>query len=143
MFRGPVAPANEIHDFHPPIAKSGLFWVVPVPQGSLTFSKDGKSFSIEMRNVALIDQPRFPALDSLGTPAKMSFRLVGKSTGEPVKYEDASKHFRFSGTRVSCQLEAQVEVPSIGFSWKSDPLATSKSDFGIMGEEANGRYYDS
>lgn len=138
-----MVPANEIHDFHPPIAPSGLFWVVPVPEGALTFSRDGSSFTLEMRDVALIDQPRFPALDAIGTPARMSFKLVGKSTGEPVKYEDAYKHFRFTGTRASCQLEAQVEVPSIGFSWKSDPLSTSKSDFGIMGEEVNGRYYDS
>jgi len=39
-------------------------------------------------------------------------------------------------------LEAQVEVPSIGFSWKSDPLNTSKADVAIIGEEVNGRYYD-
>ncbi|MGB9068577.1 MAG: hypothetical protein WCC21_08395 [Candidatus Acidiferrales bacterium] len=138
-----MVPANEIHDFHPPIAPSGLFWVVPVPPGALTFTGDSSSFTLEMRDVTVIDQPRFPALDSIGSPARMSFKLVGRSTGEPVKYEDASKHFRFTGTRASCQLEAQVEVPSIGFSWKSDPLATSKSDFAIMGEEVNGRYYDS
>src|SRR5439155_576660 len=46
------------------------------------------------------------------------------------------------GTRATCQLEAQIGVPSIGFSWKSDPLSTSKADFAIMGEEVNGRYYD-
>jgi hypothetical protein len=38
-------------------------------------------------------------------------------------------------------MEAQVQVPSIGFSWKSDALNTSKSDFAIIGDEANGRYY--
>jgi hypothetical protein len=43
----------------------------------------------------------------------------------------------------TCQLEAQVEVPSTGFSRKSDPLETSKCDFAIIGDEANGRYYDS
>ena len=68
--------------------------------------------------------------------------MVWKSTGEPVKYEDATKHFRFTGTRATCQMEAEVAVPSIGFSWKSDSLTTSKSDFAIMGEEVNGRYYD-
>lgn len=57
-------------------------------------------------------------------------------------YEDASMHFRFIGSRASCQLEAAVEVPSIGFSWKSDPLTTSKADFAIIGEEVNGRYFD-
>lgn len=142
MFRGQVVPANEVHDFHPAISPSGLFWTVPIPAGGLTISDDGNSMTVEMRNVHLIDQPKFPALDSIGTPARMSFKLVCKSTGEPVKYEDASKHFRFTGYKAACQLEAQVEVPSLGFSWKSDPLSTSKSGFGIIGEEVNGRYYD-
>ena len=96
-----------------------------------------------MRNVDVVDQPRWPALDATTTPAKMSFKMVWKSSGEPAKYEDASKHFRFTGTRAICQMEAQVDVPSIGFSWKSDPLDTSKCDVAFIGEEVNGRYYDS
>jgi hypothetical protein len=96
-----------------------------------------------MQNVAVVDQPRWPALDSIATPARMSFKMVWKSTGEPVKYEDAGKHLGFTGTRATCQLEAQVEVPAIGFSWKSDPLNTSKCDFAVIGDEVNGRYYDS
>ncbi len=96
-----------------------------------------------MQNVPVVDQPRWPALDSIATPAKMAFKMVWKSIGEAVKYDDPSKHFRFTGTRASCQLEAQVEVPSIGFSWKSDPLGTSNSAFAVIGEETNGRYYDS
>ena len=92
--------------------------------------------------MAVVDQPRWPALDSIATPARMNFKMVWKSTGEPVKYEDASMHFRFAGTRATCQMEAEVEIPSIDCSWKSDPLNTSKCDFAIMGEEVNGRYYD-
>jgi hypothetical protein len=95
-----------------------------------------------MRNVAVVDQPRWPALDSVATPARMSFKMVWKANGPPVTYEDASKHFRFTGMRASCQMEADVDVPSIGFSWKSDPLNTSKCDFAIMGDEVNGRYYE-
>jgi hypothetical protein len=117
--------------------------VVPVPEGGLTISADGKTFTLEMRNVPIVDQPRWPALDSIATPARMTFKMVWTSTGEPVKYDDPSKHFRFTGTRASCQLEAEVSVPSIGFSWKSDPLETSSSAFAIIGDEANGRYYDS
>ena len=117
--------------------------MVPVPQGGLSISSDGSTFTLEMQNVAVVDQPRWPALDSIATPARMSFRMVWKSTGEPVKYEDAAKHLRFMGTRATCQLEAQVEVPAIGFSWKSDPLNTSKCDFAVIGDEVNGRYYDS
>ncbi len=98
---------------------------------------------LEIQNVAVVDQPRWPAVGSVATPARMTFKMVWKSTGEPVKYEDSSRHFRFTGTRASCQLEAEVEVPSVGFSWKSDPLNTSKCDVAVIGEEVNGRYYDS
>lgn len=91
----------------------------------------------------MVDQPRWPALDAIATPARMTFKMVWKSTGEPVRYDDPSKHFRFAGTRASCQLEAEVDVPSIGFSWRSGPLNTSTADFAIIGEEGNGRYYDS
>ena len=41
----------------------------------------------------------------------------------------------------TAQLEATVEVPSLGFGWKSDPLATSSAAFGVIGEEKNGRYF--
>ena len=95
-----------------------------------------------MYNIPVVDQPRWPALDSIATPARMTFKMVWKSTGEPVKYDDPSRNFRFIGTRASCQLEAEIEVPSMGFSWKSGPLNTSKADFAIMGEEVNGLYYD-
>ena len=122
---------------------SGLYWVVPVPEGGLTISPDRNRIALEMTDVSIVDQPRWPELDSIATPARMTFKMVWKSTGDSVKFEDASKHFRFTGTRATCQLEAQVDVPSIGFSWKSDPLETSKCDYAVMGEEVNGRYYDS
>jgi hypothetical protein len=114
---------------------------VAVPTGGLNISPDGKTITLEMKNVPVIDQPRWPALDAIATPARMAFKLVWKSTGEPVRYENASRQFRFTGTRAGCQLEAQVEVPSIGFSWKSDAIETSRADFAVMGEEVNGRYY--
>jgi hypothetical protein len=137
-----LVPANQIHDFHPPISLSGLYWVVPVSSNGLTISDNGKTFTLEMNDVAVVDQPRWPAIDATATPARMSFKMIWKSTGESFTTEDPGKHFRFTGTRAICQMEAKVEVPSIGFSWKSDPLETSKCDFAIMGDEINGRYYD-
>jgi hypothetical protein len=70
LFRGPTVPANQIHDFHPPIAPSGLYWVVAVPQRGLTISPDGNTFTLEMQNVPVVDQPRWPALDSTAAPAR-------------------------------------------------------------------------
>jgi hypothetical protein len=114
---------------------------VPVPKGGLVVSGDGKTFVLQMKDVPIVDQPRWPALDSAATPARMSFKMIWKSTGEPVTYTDPAKQFRLSGTKATCQMEAQVEVPSIGFWWKSDPLETSHADVAVMGEEVNGRYF--
>jgi hypothetical protein len=104
-------------------------------------SGDGDTVTLEMRDVPVIDQPRWPALDAIATPARMTFKIVWKSTGEPVCYENPSEQYRFVGNRAECQLEALVEVPSIGFSWKSEPLDTTQANFAIIGEEVNGRYY--
>lgn len=136
-----MAPKNQVHDFHPPIAESGLYWVVPVPAGGLTYADGGRAATLAMRDVAVIDQPRWPALDALGAPATLSFRLVFKATDRRVTYEDPYKQFKFTGWQATARLEAQVHVPGSGFSWKSDPLETSRCDFAILGEEANGRYY--
>jgi hypothetical protein len=137
-----LAPKNQVHDFHPPIAESGLYWVVPIPAGGLTYADGGRTATIDMHDVPVIDQPRWPALDALGTPATLSFRLVFKATDQRVTYDDPYKQFRFTGWQATAELEAQVHVPSIGFSWKSDPLATSHCDFAILGDEMNGKYYD-
>jgi len=77
--------------------------VVAVPDGGVKFSLDGNACTVEMRDVAVVDQPRWPALDSLATPARMSFKIIWKSNGQSARYEDAA----------------------------------------IIGDEANGRYYDS
>ena len=104
-------------------------------------SADKKTITLEMRDVPIVDQPRWPALDSFATPGRMTFKMVWTATDEPVHSENPAEQFRFTGTRAVCQLEAAVDVPSIGFSWKSDPIETSKAGFAIIGEEANGRYY--
>jgi hypothetical protein len=115
--------------------------VAAVPPNSLKIAPNGKMITLEMRDVPIIDQPRWPALDAIATPARMTFSMVWKSLDDPVRYENPSQLFRFTGTRAECHLAAQVEVPSVGFSWKSDPIETSRANFAIMGEEANGRYY--
>ena len=118
-----------------------MYWVAPVPDGALTFSADGKTAMLVMKNVPIVDQPKWPAMDAEVTPAFMDYKLVFKAGTEPVKYEDASRYYRFTGLKATAQLEATVRVPSIGFEFKTDPLETSKADFAVMGEEVNGKYY--
>jgi hypothetical protein len=98
---------------------------------------------LQLKDIPIIDQPRWPALDAESTPAFLDFKLVFKSTEEPVKYQDASRQFRFEGFKATAQLEAAVRVPSIDFTFKTDPLENSSCDFAVMGTEANGKYYQS
>jgi len=94
-----------------------------------------------MSQVPIIDQPRWPAMDAEANPAFMDFKLVISASNTPVKYEEAGRQYRFEGFLASAQLEATIRVPSIDFTFKTDPLETSKSDFAVMGEEVNGKYY--
>ena len=116
--------------------------MTPVPSTGLTFSPDGNVATLQMTNVPIIDQPRWPAMDAESTPAFMDFKLVFKSGDEPVKYEDPMRQYRFDGFKASAQLEATFRVPSIDFIFKTDPLETSKTDFAVMGSEVNGKYYE-
>jgi len=75
-----------------------------------------------MSNLPIIDQPRWPAMDAETTPAYLDFRLVFNSTDEPVKYEDSIRQYRFEGFKATAQLQAAVRVPSIEFTFKTDPL---------------------
>ena len=95
-----------------------------------------------MSNLPIIDQPRWPAMDAESTPAFLDFKLVFTSTGEPITYENAMQQYRFEGFKASAQLEATVRVPSIDFTFKTDPLEASKCDFAVMGTEVNGKYYE-
>lgn len=105
-------------------------------------SQDGRSATLRVRDLPVIDQPGWPDHNATATPATISFRIIWRATDEPVQLNDPAKHFRFSGWRAQAQLEAEVVVPSLGFSWKSDPLESSSSAFGVIGEEVNGKYFD-
>ncbi len=118
-----------------------MYWVVPVPASGLGFTSDGKTATMQMNNVAIIDQPRWPAMDAETTPAFMDFKLVFKQLDEAVLFDDPLRQYRFQGYKASAQLEATLRVPSIGFTFKTDPLEKSKADFAVMGTEVNGRYY--
>ena len=128
MFRGQFGPANQIHDFHPPITDAGLYWVVPVPAGGLTWGPDGRSATLAMRDVPVIDQPTWPATDARFIPARMTFRMTFEATDKPVTYEDKLKRFRVQGFLATCRMEAEVSVPSRGFA--------------VIGEAVNGRHCD-
>jgi hypothetical protein len=100
------------------IAPSGLFWVIAIPEGKLVISPDGETATLATANIPVV---KFPAIDAESTPAILSFRMIVKATDGKILYNDPRKQFRVGGYGAT--------VPSIGFSWKSDPVSTSKANF--------------
>ena len=141
LFRGQLVHSNQVHDFHPAVGRCGLYWTVPVPDGGLVFGDGGKTATLRLQGVEIIDQPAWPKFRAKATPARMDIKIVWKATDKKVSYNDPQKHFRVEGFMAVSHLEAAVSVPSVGFSWKSGPLETSRASFAIIGDEVNGRYY--
>jgi hypothetical protein len=117
-----------------------LYWVTVIPDGALTVSEDSKRASLEIRDLEVIDQPMWPALEAPTTPAMISYRVEWEATDERATYVDPTKQFRVAGWRATTRLWASVEIPSTGYRWTSDPMETSRAAFGLIGEELNGRY---
>jgi hypothetical protein len=115
--------------------------VVPIPDGGLEVTEDGRTITLQMNDLAVADQPRWPEFQAAMRPAKLSFRLVMTATDEAIAWDVPEKQFRFDGYKAKAQLEASVEVPSLKFAWKSEALQNSNADFAIVGKEVNGKYY--
>ncbi len=98
---------------------------------------------IEMRDVPVIDQPKWPAHGAQTSPARMSFKMIFEATDQAITYDDKAKRFRVTGFLATCRMEARVTVPSIGFTWKSDPIdKCPPAAFAVIGDERNGKYYE-
>jgi hypothetical protein len=107
------------------------------------WSNDGKTATIAMKEVPVFDQPKWPARDAAAVPAIMTFKMIFEATNRSITYEDKAKHFRVTGFLATCRIQAQVEVPSANFTWKSEPIERCRpADFAVIGEEVNGKYYD-
>lgn len=82
-----------------------------MPGGGLKVAPDGRQAVLELRQIAVIDQPKWPAYDASFTPAVMTLKVVWKATDDRILFEDREKHFRFDGFRAIAQAEAAVNVP--------------------------------
>lgn len=112
-----------------------------VPAGGLTVAPDGRSATLRLERLPVIDQPRWPAEDAEARPAWMWITVTFTATGEPAELDDPGRRIRFRGFRAEARAEARVEVPSLGFTWRSAPAGTSGARFGVIGRESSGKYY--
>ena len=69
---------EQVHDFNADIAENGLFWTIQVPDSALTISKNGKTATLHMEDVSIIDSFVFLGEDSV--PATVSFDITWTGT---------------------------------------------------------------
>lgn len=90
----------------------------------------------------MIDEPKFPEEGPTYSAIK-SFRIEWEVDGNRATLEDEAKYFRIGGFPAKMRVEFAVEVPELGFSWRSDPIeaGTFSTLYGFFGGEVNGQYY--
>jgi len=141
---GQVVPnvfTNQIHDFNPGIAKSGLFWTIRIPDERVEVDLDDATASMSLSGVELRDFFNLP-----------NALMHGKSI-----HGDASFHVRWHGVTSHVHLhddvnhfDARVIEDSATIQWSarekdflfvSDPEETSTTVFAAIGQERNGIFF--
>ena len=140
LFESASESGDRLHLLHAPIARNGLYRIVVLPENAVDVGPGGRRARLELR-AAVVDQPDWPDAAGATHAARISCRIEWEATSERMDYLDTEKMFRFSGWCAETRMEAEVEIPALGFAWRSDPLETSIASFAILGEESNGRYF--
>ena len=132
---------EQVHDFSPGIAESGLFWTIQIPDGALTISKNLKSATLHLEDVAVVDSFVFLGEDEV--PATVSLDVTFTGSGARHHYkpgsDDPTDPTNFNGKfREGIATGTFSGSNADGFSFTSDPGATSEGLFAEIGTERNG-----
>ncbi len=132
-----------MHDFNADIADSGLFWTVQIPDEDLTIAKNLKTATLHVDDIAIIDSFQF--LGESSVPATVSFDVTWTGSGarhhfkpgssDPTDPTNFNGKFRF-GVATGTFSGSNAD----GFSFTSDPGATSEGVFAEIGVERNGSF---
>jgi hypothetical protein len=130
---------SRVHDFTGGIAPSGLVWTVPIPDGAVVASPDGKQVTVDVRDVAVID-----ATTAGEVPATVSFQITWRGRG---RARDRGRGTAVSPTDPAAFLgrffRARARGPFSGstpdgFSFQSGTKHRATSLFAEVGTEQTG-----
>jgi hypothetical protein len=134
---------DQVHDFNADIADNGVFWTIQIPDSALTVSKNLKAATLHVENVQIIDS--FTFLGEHSVPATVSFDITWVGSGARHHYkpgsEDPTDPTNFNGKfRDAVATGSFSGSNADGFSFTSDPGATSAGVFAEIGIEKNGSF---
>jgi len=131
-------PGNQINDFNPGIAPSGLFWTTSISPEDVDVDFEEGSASMRVRQVAVMDFHAFGG-GALPIPAIVSFHVHWSGVQERVRIRNVDQDFTGKFIRNQAQMEWSATTEE--FSFASAPAKTSSSSFAELGHMRNGSFF--
>ena len=143
----PGSGGAQIHELNPTqFPPVGLFWTVPLPASGVAVDLTNgtatmKAVKVPVYDWTTIQNALFMGNNPPPVPGWVSFKVIwqGGVTMMPVTSTDPTKGI-FSGTFATCMAQMEWQAEAGDFTFQSDPLETSQSTFGEIGQETNGSY---
>jgi hypothetical protein len=141
---GQVVPnnfSNQVHDFNPGIAPSGLFWTIRIPDENAEIDLDNATASLKLSDLELRDHFNVPnsLLRGPSIPADASFQVHWSGVQQRVHLHDVQNTFDAHVIEDSATMAWSARTSS--FTFVSDPESTSTSVFAEIGKERNGVFF--
>ena len=132
---------HQVRDYSPAISPSGLFWVTRIPADTVDVALESGKASMDLQDFMTSDWGNI--LHNLrnenAVPATVAFSVRWQNEIRRLALRDPQNGFE--GRFVETQAFVQWTSSQKGFTFVSDPLATSMSSFAVIGHERNGVFF--
>jgi hypothetical protein len=135
-----------VHDFNGGIRPSGLFWTVDLPDDAFRFTSNGRHALLKAKDVPVVDSFTFLPIPPVNViPATVSFKVRWEATGPLMELgsgtaAEPTDRAAFLGRFREARATGSFSGRELGFSFKSDPGASSDRGFAELGRERNGAF---
>lgn len=139
-----MAPANQIHDFNPGIAPSGLFWTIVVPNDAVQVNLKAQTASFAYDSLTIEDYNTFAnaIMDGASFTSTVSFNLQWSGTTSQIAVRNPAEGFEGIFFEDTAAIEwSASSADQSNFMFTSDPASTSTSVFAEIGLERNGVFF--
>jgi hypothetical protein len=138
-------PSQQVHDFEPGIAPSGLFWTIPIEPGAIKV--DPVTGEARLRAQAVKVDDYHDILTALGIvpgpepiPSRVSFEVRWAGHGDQVSLHDPT--FGFAGHYVTGPATISFTASNDkGVVYTSDAMGQSNVGTPAVGTEQNGVFF--
>jgi hypothetical protein len=132
-----------VHDFNGGVLASGLFWTLPVDEGALWFSRDGRRAILHAEDLAVVESFQFGGPRT--TPATVSLHVEWTATAPPVRRGEGpaappDDPAAFLGDIAVASSTATFTGSEFGFAFRSDPGVNTDRTYAQIGRERNGAF---